>query len=202
MVYSECNEHAREQPKRRDSIIIIYISVYAAYIGLYASKVILSTFLVISLGIVMVVFGALCSFIIVNFRSWSIQYVSCARAISILLLEGLSHESPKEITHKLKIKIKRPQDTLKWFFFRPENIIVITFIILSATPVIVALDSIPVMKISLKALIAVEIIVIYVILFCIYLIVQIKQADSGEIKTRKKGKTSISTVTPWIINFD
>jgi len=68
-VYKTCIENMNELPKRRDSMITIYLVVYAAFIGFSTSTKEYSELLLIGLLSVMSIFGFMCSLTIINFRS-------------------------------------------------------------------------------------------------------------------------------------
>lgn len=195
-VYKECNEHAREQPKRRDSIITIYLAVYAAFIGLITSSVQLSPDLTFGLVVIMYVLGFMCSLTVINFRCWAIEYVSCAQAIAAVLIDESSY-SPQTLTKELWKKIKRNPTRSKSFFGRTENIIVLSFVVITATPIIVLVKEIVLLDSAFLAVLLILFIVLYIILFTVVMHRKIKEADSGELISKKRAK-----FPPWIINFD
>ena len=195
-VYKECNEHAREQPKRRDSIITIYIAVYAAFLGLFFSGWTISPFMVYGLGFIMLLFGATCANIAINFRLWAVQYVSCAKALSALILTENWASDPKEIMCIIIQNIEKTANIKKPFFKRTENIVVIGFIFLTATPIFTIADSLVTLSIIWKAIISATYILSYVIISTIHLDRKIRIADRCRISSKDN-----KTRPTWIIDF-
>ena len=196
-IYKECNAYAREQAKRRDSIITIYLAIYAAYIGYFSASSELSLFLILGLFFFIFILGVLCSIIILDFRTWTIQYVSCARALGALLVNGISSKTMKSLKKQLKKGITKSNTGTKSFFKRGQNILTIAFNIITATPIFVTLNEIKKLSSCSKAIIAILYVLLYTVVFYFYAKKRICEADRGGFisQTNKRHMT-------WIIDFD
>lgn len=132
-VYDECNAHAREQTAKRDQVITFYIVVCSFYLGWENTQE-----FAIRLVLLLVVFiiGVLCSLILINLRSWIIQYGNCAEAVSKLLAVNYSYTNINDIAAFLKVNAKKSVDTPREFILRMGNTITYGFIFITAVPFI------------------------------------------------------------------
>ena len=99
MVYTQCNEHAREQPKFRDQVILFYTAVCAFYLSQMNS---LPFFLFLCFSAAMIILGLICSLSVINFRSWILQYIKASETIGKILCSPQELSSFDDITSFLE----------------------------------------------------------------------------------------------------
>ncbi len=193
-IYNECNEHAREQAKMRNGMMTIYLALFAAYAGLVNGERPLSEIIFYGLVGAMLILGWLCARAVIDYRCWIIRYLSCARAISSLLMQDMICGSAADISEILRKHMKRATSEKKHMFARMGNLVVIFFIIITSTPIVFLADRMKMISGEVKILISIIYIIIYSAIQIRTLAYQVKMADNegGEGKYHK---------LPWIIDF-
>ena len=180
MVYTQCNEHAREQPKFRDQVILFYTAVCAFYLSQMNS---LPFFLFLCFSAAMIILGLICSLSVINFRSWILQYIKASETIGKILCSPQELSSFDDITSFLE-KNCRP-NTRPFFekYFRVGHSIVLGFFFITLTPFAVLIYRFPSYYILFFTLAIFYIAVLFHVFFR-----KIDQAESMNTKT-------------WIIRF-
>lgn len=211
-VYHECNVHAREQAKQRNDMISIYLVIFAAYVGLMSSDVELTNIVKFGLLGVMLVIGFLFSQTIINFRCWVIRYLSGARAIMAVLVQGNRDKDAKDISIQLWKGMYLPSELRSPLFCRMGNVLVLLFIILTVTPVIFFVDQLSKL---LPAIIVGSIIAVYLFILIRKLGISVQAADNegspqeiesirtsqkDDTKRRMKKQKKVKAM-PWMIDF-
>ena len=128
VVYEQCNEHMREQPRARDQVVLFYVAICAFYLS---SVDFLSDFMFFCLSFAMLVLGLACSFVVIKFRSWIIQYVNSAEVIGKLLINEQEFSTEAEIVRFIQENCSTSQNP---FFLRMGNVIILGFIFVTLAP--------------------------------------------------------------------
>ncbi|MDP3447570.1 MAG: hypothetical protein Q8S22_05865 [Eubacteriales bacterium] len=193
-IYQECNEHAREQAKMRNSMITIYLALFAAYVGLLNGEKPISEIILYSLFGAMLFIGFLCIRATIDYRCWIIRYLSCARAVSSLLMQEDVNGSAADVSEKLRERMNYSKDVKKHTLNRMGNMIIVFFIIITSAPVVFLVDRLMGLSTWLKLVISTSYMILYSTTHILILTNQVKKADNegGEGKYKK---------TPWIIDF-
>lgn len=203
-VYHECNAHAREHAKQRNEMISIYLVLFAAYAGLMSSDVELTRAIEFGLLGVMLVIGFLFSEIIIDFRCWIIRYLSGARAIMAVIMHFEDASCDDILSKKLWEGMYLPNEMRNRPLFRMGNLIVLIFIIITASPVIFILD-----QVNKQSLLAIIILITFAYVFILTneLINSVKNADNegaSLIETEKADNgvgEEEKSIIPWMIDF-
>ena len=195
-IYQECNEHAREQAKMRNSMITIYLALYAAYIALLNGEKELSFFSFCGLFVIMLLIGFFCVRTTIDYRCWIIRYTSCARSVSAFLMQGNFNDSAANISETLRMGTKQSKKNKKNIIGRMGNLIIFFFIMISSTPIIFLVDRINKILVLEKIAISAGYIIVYSTIQIIVLVNEVKKVENegGEIEKYKN--------TPRIFDFD
>lgn len=182
--YSECNEYARTQPKARDQVILFYSAVCAFYLSQLSQ---LTTVLFWALTAAMFIIGILCSLIVINFRSWVIQYGKAAEVIGRLLVTSQQLSTLDQIIAFIHADCQNPSRPKRPFFFRMGNLIVVSFCFITLAPFAAVYDKL----VNSCQLAHIAIIVSALIYFLLLIVICFFQLSKAE-------KINDST---WIIRF-
>lgn len=179
-VYTQCNDHIREQPKFRDQVILFYTAVCAFFLSQIKN---VSPLMFFCLTTAMIFLGLICSFSVINFRSWILQYIKAAEAVGKLLCSPQILESMDDITKFLELNC-RP-NTRSFFdkYFRIGHIIVWGFFFVTLAPFAVLMDRFQEHYIVILFLAGIYLVILFAVFF-----VKIDQAESMKTKT-------------WIVRF-
>lgn len=129
--YAECNEHARAQPKSRDQVILFYSAVCAFYLS---QITFLSPIMFWALTSAMFILGVICSLIVINFRSWIIQYGKAAEVLGHLLASPQKFSTMDEVAEFIHIDCVSAFRPKSHFLLRLGNLIVIGFFFITTAP--------------------------------------------------------------------
>lgn len=129
-LYTQCNEHAREQPRKRDQVILFYVAVCSFYLSQNPFE---SGAMFYIMTAALVILGGICSAIVITLRAWTIQYIRITEVIGRILISPRRLRA-SEIPSAIKKEFKRiePQETP--FFFRMGNLIALAFCFISLAP--------------------------------------------------------------------
>ncbi|MBQ6756797.1 MAG: hypothetical protein IJP43_07670 [Oscillospiraceae bacterium] len=137
--YAECNENIRDHPKHRDQIIMFYGAVCAFYFSQLANA---SNTMFNILNISMIVLGLFCSFVVIQHRSWTLQYNKSAEMIGKILASSDKFRSVDDVMKFINDNINKKPKKMKPFFFRMGNAIILGFFIITLAPFAVIFDNI------------------------------------------------------------
>jgi len=136
-VYTESNNHLRDQTTKRDQVIAFYITVLAFFLSTYESLTNLhSTVIINTVFGVLVMLGIICFLNLSRLRSWHSQYSQCCSAISKLMVTDENINNYDDLTRF--IRANNVQDStklpIKKFLSGVENIVVIGFAFTTLLP--------------------------------------------------------------------
>lgn len=183
-VYSECNAHAREQPKFRDQVILFYSAVCAFYLS-HLSQISKAMFFFLTFAMLML--GIVCALIVINFRSWIIQYGKAADVIGRLLISDQTFASLDDITTFIRDECQKSLSLKRPFFIRMGNLIVLGFCFITLAPFAAIYERLADKAWWVRGLILCSALVY----FCILVYICWKQVDKAEQMNEKT----------WIIRF-
>lgn len=175
LTYSECNTHAREQPKKRDQVILFYMAICYFYVSQYLK---LSSIMFWAMTAAMIALGTICSYIVFDLRSWTIQYSKAAEVIGRLLVKDENLNTKGELVAAIKAECKTVDKLrqISSFFKRSGNYVSLGFCFITLAPAAAIIDR----YISYTWIVAVTVAIslFYYIFAICWLMKIVKEADA------------------------
>lgn len=194
-VYEQCNEHLREQSKKRDQVIAFYLVVLSFYFGSYSTlnRLLDGPYTQILFNIVIVCISGMTIRTLSGLRSWHIQYINAALTLNYLLIRNI--DSTEEINRVTRIfnymaRRKMQKVTSRKIFSGVENRVILALIFISGFPMVMLVKEISSL---LKPQGDISVFLIEIILYFLYTLYYIKNTVIV-IKKSVENKT-------WIVQF-
>lgn len=126
-VYEQCNNHLLESDKKRDQLLILFISITSLYVGNINILKNMYGFPIIST--VMVIIGIVFALLVIEYRKWHIKYSLACNVIQRLMFMENEIINQKKITKILRSIVVNT--TFKNFFKSTETLIFNLYILIN-----------------------------------------------------------------------
>jgi len=140
-VYEKCNDHLKEQSKKRDQTIAFYLVVISFYFGSHANinKLLVGQYTPILFSFVLCIVGGMVIRTLSGLRSWHIQYANAIMIINNVMAKDIktTAEINSEINYFLaEKKTTYKTMTVRHIFSGVENRVILAMTFISGFPVL------------------------------------------------------------------
>lgn len=182
-LYSNCNDHLMETDRKRDQILVLFVSITGLYIGNVNNLRNISGFNVLAICIVFA--GIIFAQVVLNYRKWHLKYHLAAIVIQRLMLIDKESINQKMVTKVLR-SIVDPV-TFKILFSSTESLIYNLYISINFINIYILLTIF-----NLENLIIALSLIFYFILMNVFYYRSLKKLCD---------KKNIKSTSIWIINL-
>lgn len=117
IIYGQCNEHLRETDKKRDQILVFFVTVTGLYISNYDKLSSIVKIPNIILGSIVGLIGIVLSLILIEYRMWHLKYALAAIVLQKLMFYNVGKLNRELVNKMLEFQIKRPGHITKYMTF-------------------------------------------------------------------------------------